>query len=95
MLISVRLGDRHTEGVTTRFCKTPMVIVMSDVGSGHYDHQTSRHLTSFCGDFLKKEFTSKAPINLEECQLTVAGIGQESLPKCAGNAVETVNIGLQ
>lgn len=68
---------------------------MSDVGSGRYGHQTSRHLNSFCRDVLKKEFTSKPQINLEERQHNVAGIDQENLPKCEGNTVKNLNIDLQ
>jgi hypothetical protein len=48
-----------------------------------------------CGDFLKKEFTSKAPINLEERQQNFAETVQNLIPKFARNAVKTVNIVLQ
>ena len=38
-------------------CRISFVVALSDVGFGYHDSQTLCHLTSFCGDFLKKEFT--------------------------------------
>jgi len=35
------------------FCRTSCVVALSGVAFGHHDRQTLRHLTSFCGDFLK------------------------------------------
>jgi len=39
-------------------CRTSFVMALSDVGFGYDDSQTLCQLTSFCGDFLKKEFTA-------------------------------------
>jgi len=67
----------------------------SNVGRGKWPLR-SPDLTppDFCGDFLKKEITSKDPINLEEHQQKVAGINKKNLPKFVRNAVKTVNIAL-
>ena len=37
--------------------RTSLVIALSGVEFDHHDPQTLRHLTSFCGDFVKKECT--------------------------------------
>jgi hypothetical protein len=35
--------------------KNASVLAWSDVNFDHHDRRTSKHLTSFCGDFAKKE----------------------------------------
>jgi len=45
--------------------------------------------------FLQERFYIKTPINPEERQQNVTGTDQENLPKCAENAVKTVNIDFQ
>jgi hypothetical protein len=57
--IFVRWGRTHKMRRQRRLSwRTVSVLARSDVGFGHHDRRASQHLTSCCGNFVKKESTA-------------------------------------
>jgi len=77
----------------------PSVIAIRGLRFWHHHPQTACHLTSFCGNFLKKESTAISQkswkILKDNTEQFVAGTGQQILRNLAGNTVKMANVCLQ
>jgi hypothetical protein len=48
----------HNTETTRVLCRTSSVIALSGIVFGHHNHQTLRHLPSFCAHLFRKESTA-------------------------------------
>ena len=57
-------------------CRTSSVIALLGMAFDHHDHQAVRHLTSFCGDFVKKEYRAITQEAWKTSDLAMKGLLQ-------------------
>jgi hypothetical protein len=76
-------------------CKTSSVTALSGTAFGHHDHQTLRHLISFCRDFLKKDSTATMQEAWWTLNITLQALADWTTNSLRGGTVKSMNAYLQ